>query len=248
MSIADLSFIIGAVLFVSLNALASGRIEPGDGWSSWQIDLPSGTRTWCCIEGEDWRGKGRQCDLDRRSLSFTDFGTDGAARVYVRLEGGVLRDVRVYADACPVKSRQAVVDLGLRDTDASARFIATADIDHERLYPALVAHGNDVAAAELEARAVRSRGEERQQAWFWIGQLARPSAEAVLLRALDGANDDPEELIFALSQLPGDRGTDALLRVLKSASQDLETRKRALFWLGQSDHPRAQEAIATILN
>lgn len=248
MSVADLSFLIGAALFVSLNALASGHIEPEDGWSSWKIEVPSGTRTWCCVAGQDWRSPGRQCDLDSRWLSVTNFAADDAARVYVRIEKGVLRDVRVYADACPVRSREAIVDLGVRNGDDSLRFVAAAKLDSDRLYPAIVAHGSDEAADELKSRAEQSRGEARELAWFWISQLARPSAEAVLLGALNRGDSDSEPLVFALSQLPGERSAGALLKVLKSPKRDIETRKRALFWLGQSDDPRAQEEIAAILD
>ncbi len=248
MNIADYSFLTGAALFVSLSALANSRIEPREGWSSWQIEVPAGTPTWCCFVGDDWRSKNRQCNLDSRSVSFTDFGEGTKARVYVRVENGVLRDARVYDDACPVKSRAAIADLGVRGSDESLRSVAKLDIDHHRLYPALAAHGNDAAAAELKSRAGRGRGDARDEAWFWIARLARPSAETMLFAALEGDAGDDEQLVFALSQLPAARGTNALLRVLKQPSQPIETRKRALFWLGQSDDPRAQQEIAAILD
>ena len=54
-----------------------------------------------------------------------------------------------------------------------------------------------------------------------------------------------EQAVFALSQL--EDGTDWLLDVLHS-DRDADTKRRALFWLGQSDDPRAMEEIEKILN
>ena len=54
-----------------------------------------------------------------------------------------------------------------------------------------------------------------------------------------------EQAVFALSQL--DDGTDWLLKVLRS-NRDPETVRQALFWLGQSDDPRALEELTRILD
>ena len=55
-----------------------------------------------------------------------------------------------------------------------------------------------------------------------------------------------EQAVFALSQLPGDEGLDALIRLAKT-HRDARIRKRAVFWLGESEDPRALEALIAIV-
>lgn len=55
-----------------------------------------------------------------------------------------------------------------------------------------------------------------------------------------------EHAVFALSQLPADRGVPLLIDVVKNNS-DVAVRKRAMFSLGQSNDPRVVDFIAQIL-
>ena len=69
------------------------------------------------------------------------------------------------------------------------------------------------------------------------------------LRAL--ATDDPNEQIrksavFALSRLPGDEAATQLIAVADS-SKDPIVRRQAIFWLGQSNDPRALEYLTKLL-
>lgn len=88
--------------------------------------------------------------------------------------------------------------------------------------------------------------EVRAQALFWLSQTKAEGAGAWIVGRLDAEQDDHvrEQAVFALSQL--DDGTDWLLKVLRS-KRDGETKKRALFWLGQSEDPRALAEIEKIL-
>lgn len=92
--------------------------------------------------------------------------------------------------------------------------------------------------------------EVRGQAWFWLAQTGAPESEAAIAEALRSERDDEvrEQAIFALSQLPDERAVDALGAIVKDPSRSREERKRALFWLGQSDSPRAQTYLADILD
>ena len=47
-----------------------------------------------------------------------------------------------------------------------------------------------------------------------------------------------KQVVFALSQRPRDEGIPILLRVARN-HRDPEVRKTAVFWLGQSNDPRA---------
>ena len=86
----------------------------------------------------------------------------------------------------------------------------------------------------------------RAQALFWLAQTNVEGAGAWIVARLDSEKDDHvrEQAVFALSQLTD--GTDWLLKVLRS-KRDSETIRRALFWLGQSNDPRAFEELSRIL-
>jgi hypothetical protein len=104
------------------------------------------------------------------------------------------------------------------------------------------------AVDRIKRVAVEDRNRDvRAQALFWLAQTKSEGAGDWILARLDAEEDEHvrEQAVFALSQLPD--GTDRLLAVLKS-KRDLETIRRALFWLGQSDDPRALQEIEKILD
>jgi HEAT repeat protein len=55
-----------------------------------------------------------------------------------------------------------------------------------------------------------------------------------------------ESAVFALSQRPRDEGVPALIRIAKQ-NPDPELRRKAIFWLGQSDDPRALTLFEELL-
>ncbi|AVP97857.1 hypothetical protein C7S18_11915 [Ahniella affigens] len=89
----------------------------------------------------------------------------------------------------------------------------------------------------------------RHDAWFWFAQAKPANAQAVLTTALQQAKDarTRDHLVFVLSQLPAPQGTDALIALLTDPNVGKETRKQALFWLGQSEDPRALAALDRFL-
>ena len=52
--------------------------------------------------------------------------------------------------------------------------------------------------------------------------------------------------VFALSQLPKDEGVPLLIKVART-NTNLEVRKQAMFWLGQSKDPRAIDFFSEVL-
>lgn len=92
-------------------------------------------------------------------------------------------------------------------------------------------------------------GEVRAQAWFWLAQTGAPEAEKEIAKALrkDGDDDVREQAIFALSQLPGERATKALIAAAEDQSLTREQRKRAVFWLSQSNSDSAQAYLEKVL-
>ena len=103
------------------------------------------------------------------------------------------------------------------------------------------------AADRIKRVALEDRDNDvRAQALFWLAQTNAEGAGEWIVGRLDAEKDDHvrEQAVFALSQLKD--GTDWLLKVLRS-KRDSETIRRALFWLGQSDDPRALQEISKIL-
>jgi len=92
-------------------------------------------------------------------------------------------------------------------------------------------------------------GEVRAQAWFWLAQSGAPTSEEAIIAALKKDNDDQvrEQAIFALSQLPEERATRALIAAAEDRTLSGEQRKRAVFWLAQSESKGAQTYLEKVL-
>jgi hypothetical protein len=104
------------------------------------------------------------------------------------------------------------------------------------------------AVDRIKRVAIEDRDNDvRAQALFWLAQTNAKGAGEWIVGRLDAEQDDHvrEQAVFALSQLKD--GTDWLLKVLRS-KRDTETIRRALFWLGQSEDPRALQEIEKILD
>ena len=55
-----------------------------------------------------------------------------------------------------------------------------------------------------------------------------------------------EQIIFALAQQGSDAAVDKLLEIARE-EKDSELRKKAIFWLSQSDDPRVAEFLLEII-
>jgi HEAT repeat protein len=87
----------------------------------------------------------------------------------------------------------------------------------------------------------------REKALFWAGQSGVPIPR--LLELLNRLHDSHlrEQIVFALSQRKEPAAVDALMHIAKS-DPDPETRKKAVFWLGQSSDPRAGQFLQELVN
>ena len=106
------------------------------------------------------------------------------------------------------------------------------------------------ASADLIRLGNTDRASEvRAQAWFWLAHLGAPDAESAIFAALKKETDDDvrERAIIALSQLPDERAAKALITIAEDRSQSREQRKRAIFWLSQSDSDAAQSYLEQVL-
>jgi HEAT repeat protein len=83
---------------------------------------------------------------------------------------------------------------------------------------------------------------------FWLAQKAGQKVSATIAERIDQDPDTEvkKKAVFALSQLPKDEGVPLLIKVART-NTNLEVRKQAMFWLGQSKDPRAVDFFADVL-
>jgi HEAT repeat protein len=97
------------------------------------------------------------------------------------------------------------------------------------------------------AKTPKSAIELRKKAIFWLGQTDGSAAELGTLYTSLTEPELKEQTIFAMAQLGDSSVVDRLVDIARK-DKDSEMRKKAIFWLGQSDDPRAAQYIEQILN
>ncbi len=177
-------------------------------------------------------------------------------RVALRVRDHLVYSVRTYVGGQWLPDRFST-DLGtVRVQEAADYFIGLAArtgasrVGGDPLLPSVLADSVVIWPSLLRlARTPRVSRETRSQAVFWLSQAAGAAAGAALDSIVDDARGDREvrkSAIFALSQRSNDEGVPALIRIAR-ANPDPELRKTALFWLGQSEDPRALDLFEEIL-
>ena len=173
----------------------------------------------------------------------------GPVRVSLRLRGGRVTESQTYVGGRWRSGSGPATDLGLVPaTEAADVLLALAEEAADE------AGGDMITAATLAdsavvwprllrlARDTRLGEHTRRQAVFWLGQAAGEAATRGLDSiATQGSEEDlelREHAVFALSQRPAEEGVPALIRIARTHRHP-ELRKKALFWLGQSEDPRA---------
>lgn len=101
--------------------------------------------------------------------------------------------------------------------------------------------GEDVADLMLDVARGDSDPEVRQQALFWLSQAGSDRALPILESILQNPDDASlhEQALFAVSQLDDPRARAILRDFARSDSANVEMRRNAIFWLGQSGEGNA---------
>ncbi len=255
---------IGSVLVLAVLTAASAQ---GQGSSAarlaqvrdGQVRFSFTLRPGVCGQGSNiWTtGRGRR-DWNGRRSQDVDYDVEcesGPGRVTIEKDRGEITDLRFYVGGRWHANPNAT-DLGqLSAREASALLLDIArtgdgKASRNAIFPATVVDSVEIWRDLMKLARDGSRGREtRKQAVFWLGQLAEAPATAgldELASDRDVDRDVREQAIFALSQRPKDEGVPALVKVVRT-SKDPELRRKALFWLGQSDDPRALDLIEELL-
>ncbi len=237
-------------------------------WLAWTV--PSRAEGAICGFGHGERSWGMSLDEDEASWGTRD-GLPAIAyttiEVYAAVREGRVHQLRFASEGCPVRAgEQRVLWLDGVQPAASVEFAARlaaqrdgakahdegdehAEVDEvaERALAGLAFHADPAAPLALVHLGREGATEElRAQSLFWLaqtgdGRAARWIREAI---ARDPAQDVRQQGVFALSQL--EDATPQLLALLRE-SDDREVKRQAIFWLGQSDDPRATAELERLL-
>ena len=114
---------------------------------------------------------------------------------------------------------------------------------------ALSQHDSRAARQSLRRYAERTNisSEIREKAVFWLGQSGDAEDNAFLRSLFPKVTDQElkEKILFSLSQNDDAASSKWLSDVARNTSENIEIRKKALFWLGQKDDMNGAE-IATL--
>jgi hypothetical protein len=174
-------------------------------------------------------------------------------RVALRLLDHRVVDVRTHVGG-RWRVAGAATDMGtVRPQDAAAYFLRLAergnDVSGDPVLPAALADSVTIWPSLLRLARIPTLPDElRRTAVFWLGQQAAAEAGKALDSIAGDKRGDREvrkQAVFALSQREGE-GVPALIRIARS-NPDPELRKTALFWLGQTEDPRALALFEEIL-
>ena len=162
--------------------------------------------------------------------------------------------VRVFVGGDWKSGDGGVTDLGMVSAPGAAKALVTLAGRERRakgaIFAALIA---DSAVVWPDLLAIAKNGsastENRKEAVFWLSQEAGDAATKGLTDLVEDEAEDREvreQAVFALSQLPADQGVPILIRVARS-NKDPQVRRKAIFWLGQSEDPRALALFEELL-
>ena len=121
--------------------------------------------------------------------------------------------------------------------DSVLRSSRDAAVQEKAIF-ALSQHRSERAGAILRQYVERrdAPAHLREQAIFWLSQH-RAADNQAFLRNLYGRLDSPElkeKVLFSVSQMRGEDNARWLLDIALNEREDIELRKKALFWAGQS--------------
>ncbi len=164
--------------------------------------------------------------------------------------------LRAYAERedAPVELRgRAIFWMGQQGGDNSAYLrtlygrVRNAELREQILFSVSQAGGQANGDWLLGvAKNAQEPIELRKRALFWAGQGSASIGE--LVRLYDSINDREmrDQLVFVYSQRNEREAMDKMIDIARR-DPDPEIRKRAMFWIGQSDDPRATQLIQDIL-
>lgn len=123
------------------------------------------------------------------------------------------------------------------------------DVREHAAFAVSLSKSPDAPANLIRLASTDANAHVRGQGWFWLAKTESTATEPAIGSALRKERDDEvrRQAIFALSQLPEERSTHALIEIAEDRSRSSEDRKQAIFWLAQSNAASAQSYLERIL-
>jgi HEAT repeat protein len=216
----------------------------GSGNSIWHSGEGRGRTTW---------GDGGQSSRD---VEWENDCSMGPGRVVIDRRNGEIADIRFYVGGRWRPAGAGVVDLGMVPAREAANYLLSiarterGSMGEKAIFPATIADSVEIWPDLIKlARNTDLPRSTRTNAVFWIGQAAGEAATRGLNDIVGDNGVDREvreQAVFALSQRPHGEAVPALIAVART-NKDPEIRKKALFWLGQSNDPRALDLFEELL-
>jgi len=177
---------------------------------------------------------------------------EGPVRVLAFVNGGEITRLRTFAGPRRSLRQSPISDLGIVPVDEAADFLSRTiergqgRTSSDAVLPLILADSIDPWPTLLRiARDERSSRATRGSVSFWLARGA--AAKLGVVDRDDAADDDVRaSAVFALSQQPKDVSVPRLIELVRTSSHS-GVRAQALFWLGQSNDPRAIGLFEDIL-
>jgi hypothetical protein len=181
--------------------------------------------------------------------------------VLVRVHGGAVDRLRTFAPNCAIDAGEMpMVWLDGVTADASATWLAsiataaaaTGDRNPALLQPAMNALEVTPGPAALRLLVALAKNDARpnmrSRAISSLAFRAESDASAAIQNAI--TNDPDTQVkraaVGALARMPKDEGVPLLIQVART-NRNVEVRKQAMFWLGESKDPRAVSFFEDVL-
>jgi HEAT repeat protein len=166
--------------------------------------------------------------------------------------------LRTYAERGEIPEsirEKAIFWIGQRQTPENAAFLRSlygrlTNLELKKKVLFSLSQMSDEENARWLLRVAGDTGqgvEMRKKALFWAGQAGVSITELTRLYGSVSDREMREQLIFVYSQRNEPAALDKLIEIAKQ-DPNPELRKRALFWVGQSDDARAVQAIQDIID
>lgn len=221
-----------------------------------RFEVPARPEVWG--NGRTWNFS-RSGDHDRASFPgrHCDGCTNGPIRVIVRVESRVVTGLHSQVGG---RWREDGRDLGLVAPEAAADYLLAlveregreldVDAKEDALQAAVSAPAGEIWPRLLNIAQDRAQhADVRKAALFWTAHEAGARAAADIediAVASDEDTDVQEAAVFALTQLPDERGTESLLRLARE-NRNPDIVRSVYFWLGQREDPRVLALFEEVL-
>jgi hypothetical protein len=200
-------------------------------------------------------GNGRNISTHRDTDDWEAWCEPGPVRVALDIRDHQIIDIDTYVGG-RWRTRDRVTDLGMVSPQDAAHYLLSlaktvnGEVGEDAVFPATIADGVVVWPDLLEIAKDRSlQRDTRKSAVFWVSQAAGDAAAVGLEDIVyqdPGDREVRESAIFALSQFHEDEGVPILIRIVRT-HPDPDIKRKAIFWLGQSDDPRVVELFEELL-